>query len=294
MSLLDHFINRKPVILHENDTAYAAAKAMLARNIGSVLVACHHGGITGIVTDRDLVHCMLGAPFGPNSMLRDMMTRAIHCVTPDASVQDVIEVMKKYGVRRVPVLTNEKEDVRKCCGVVSLDDLVAVQAVSSNDLAQIVKAQIFLREAVSRPTTFEAEPFLKELRRHLHNSEAELDQFASKVFETVFRRLHYSSAIQFMLQLPEKYQKQLIRAPAGPDPKFTAGVLASEVQIALKIAVEAVPSALHKLWVTLGHFGDSNELQNVMAHLPEDMAELFMENQRPLRLSEDMKALYVG
>lgn len=284
MSPLDSFIHRKVVVLRETDTAVNAAKAMRERRIGCVLVVNHQGSLSGIVTDRDLVNTVLAGEHGPNTRLRDFMTRDLKTLRETDSIRDAIESMKERGVRRIPVVHESKEGLVKAVGLVTLDDLVAAQAVSASDHAQIIKSQIYHgpRQTVVDETN--AGEFLKILAGYFSNNETELVNFSGAVFENLFRRLHYSSAIQFMWQLPKEFQSRLSQLAPGPDRTVTVDKVIEDVTRALHIPPEAAAGAVQKLWMVLNRFGDTEALDITMAQLPEELQSLFSHPSGPMRV----------
>jgi CBS domain-containing protein len=281
---LESFIHRKVVVLRETDTAASAAKAMRERRIGCVLVVNHLGSLSGIVTDRDLVNTVLAGEHGPNTRLREFMTRQPKCLPETASIPEAIEGMKDRGVRRIPVVHESKDGVVKCVGLVTLDDLVAAQAVSASDLAQIIKAQIYHGQQEVKNEETSAGDFLKILAGYFYNNEQELENFSRVVFENLFRRLHYSSAIQFMWQLPKEFQIRLSQVAPGPDRTVTAAKMVDEVTEALHIPPEAAAGAVQKLWMVLNRFSDTEALDITMAQLPEELQALFSHPSGPMRV----------
>lgn len=283
MEALQFFMHKKVVILHEENSALEAAKAMTVHRMGCVLVVDKVGEPAGIVTDRDLMK-ILAKEGSPQTQLGKFMSRNLQMVEDSGSLKDVIQIMKQFGVRRVPVIAQHGKK-RKCVGIVTLDDLLARQELDPSEIAQIIKAQIFSTYAEGAIVPVDREVFVSHLRKHFNRPDPVLFEFAKTVFETIFKRMHYSSAVQFMLQLPREFQDIFVQLPAGPDRQITALTLIDDVARILSLNPQEVPAALRTLWAVLDQFGDSQQLENALLHMPGDVQDLFLVSH-PLRFLE--------
>ena len=107
-------------IARPDDTVKHAAVLMEACEIGPVPV-CEGEQLVGIVTDRDITIRVVAAGRDPNSTtVREVMT-AGHIVTcrEDQPLDEVVELMRRHQVRRLPVLDAQ----RRVVGMVALADL---------------------------------------------------------------------------------------------------------------------------------------------------------------------------
>jgi CBS domain-containing protein len=123
-----------------DDTVKHAAILMEACEIGPVPV-CDGDRLVGIVTDRDIAVRAVAAGRDPNStQVREVMT-AEHIITcrEDQPLDEVVELMRRHQVRRLPVLDAH----RRLIGMVALADLA--------EYADPVMRAAAVR-AVSRPT----------------------------------------------------------------------------------------------------------------------------------------------
>jgi CBS domain-containing protein len=112
-----------PIVLDLSATVRDAARAMKARDVGDVLVA-NEGRLWGIVTDRDIVVRAV-AEFADGAAackLADICSTDVHCVAPDDDVADVIRLMERSAIRRIPVV-----EEGRAVGVVTLGDLAIVR-----------------------------------------------------------------------------------------------------------------------------------------------------------------------
>lgn len=94
------------------------AKVMRDKNVGTVLVT-NADQVCGIITDRDVVLWAVALSQNPCAVrLRDICSRELATVTPDATVDDATRLMREKAVRRLPVVENGR-----AIGIVSLGDL---------------------------------------------------------------------------------------------------------------------------------------------------------------------------
>jgi len=103
-----------------DDSLREAAKRMLDRRVGSLLVVGSDGKLRGIVTERDLLYaCAEGWSCG-NRRVWEVMTENPVTVSPDDSIVDVIRKMRDMGVRHIPVVDAEGKPV----GIISARDVL--------------------------------------------------------------------------------------------------------------------------------------------------------------------------
>jgi CBS domain-containing protein len=106
--------------LKTTDTAADAAKKLAQADIGAVPVCEPDGHLTGVVTDRDIVVKVIAEAKDPKKTRLAELADQPEVVTirADDSVEEVFEVMKKYKVRRLPVI-----DGTEVVGMVSQADV---------------------------------------------------------------------------------------------------------------------------------------------------------------------------
>ena len=88
-----------------------------------------------MITDRDIVVRLVAEGKDPsNARVDEAMTRNVRAVKEDSSVTDVLDVMSKAQVRRVPVVNDRDEIV----GIVSMGD-VAVETNQDGKVGKTVE-----------------------------------------------------------------------------------------------------------------------------------------------------------
>jgi CBS domain-containing protein len=126
-------LKRKLISCSEDTSIEEVAQMMDSENIGAVLV-CEDGRPTGIVTDRDIVlKCVVRGLECAKTPVKDIMTGSVETVDINEGIYDVLQVMKKAEVRRVPVVDEGGQAV----GLLSFGDLYQLLAEEISALAPL-------------------------------------------------------------------------------------------------------------------------------------------------------------
>jgi CBS domain-containing protein len=96
-----------------------AAQKMRSLDVGALPV-CEGERLVGMVTDRDITIRAAAYGHDPNTTpVRWYMSSDLICCFEDQDIKEAEELMRQKRVRRLPILTREKQIV----GTVALDDL---------------------------------------------------------------------------------------------------------------------------------------------------------------------------
>lgn len=115
-----------------------AALLMRDEDIGALIVVDDTERPVGIITDRDIVISVLAENKDPGEVVvEDIMTRQLHMVQEDTNVFDILRVLSKNSIRRVPVTRRGK-----LAGIISVDDIVVVVATELANLASALTGGI--------------------------------------------------------------------------------------------------------------------------------------------------------
>ena len=119
---------RPAVVVREDTALEEIARMMLERHIGCVPVVNDRGEICGIVTESDFTAKQRGIPFSTfrapqilgqwmpkkgieriyqaarTMTAREIMTTRVVTVTEEKSVEEVVELMLRHAIHRVPVV----------------------------------------------------------------------------------------------------------------------------------------------------------------------------------------------
>src|SRR4051794_15029434 len=103
-----------------NQTASEAAEKMASLDIGALPICDDDGKLQGMVTDRDIAVKVVAAGKDPQSTSVGDLIDVTEVVTigADDSVEEALATMKRYKVRRLPVI-----DGTDLVGVVSQGDV---------------------------------------------------------------------------------------------------------------------------------------------------------------------------
>jgi len=105
-------------IASPNQTIRDAARLMAQIDAG-VLPVGQNDRLVGMITDRDIAIRAVAADKGPQTPIRDIMSKEVLYCFEDDEVDDVVQNMADIKVRRLPVLNHEKRLV----GILSLGDI---------------------------------------------------------------------------------------------------------------------------------------------------------------------------
>lgn len=125
--------NRPPVLAMDAARPLdAAIQEMCMNNHGSVVVM-EEGRVAGIVTERDLLHKILGSHRDTEQLrLRDVMSRNIEVAHMDEELSDGLKKMKRARQRHMPVVDEQGRVVT----MLSQSDFTATDPAQSLHLAK--------------------------------------------------------------------------------------------------------------------------------------------------------------
>ena len=101
-------MTRDVISIDHAKTAHDAARIMMEKKIGSVIVTAY-GKPFGIVTERDLSRIMaiIGIP-GNCLILSFLASRPLVCTNPSCTISEAANIMARYNIDHLPVLENGK------------------------------------------------------------------------------------------------------------------------------------------------------------------------------------------
>lgn len=113
------------------------AKLMEKESVGSVLVCDADRKPVGLITDRDIVIRCISEDKDPKScQASDVMTQSLECAKATDGIFDVISLMKKAKVRRIPVVDENGIAI----GIISHGDLISLLGRELHDLSEATTA----------------------------------------------------------------------------------------------------------------------------------------------------------
>jgi len=277
------------VILKRNTSVLEAARALENNQVGAIVVQ-HEGRVAGIVTDRDLAVRVLGQGLDArNTTLAKVMTEDVVTLPPDASRTDALRLMQERRIRRIPLVAEGA-----VVGVVTFDDLLADEAASLEDFADVVRAQVGdggpmaptrleMQAARRRASRLDASyrRFVNEFRTESTlPSVDQADTALTIVLSALVRRLTADEAKDLIAQLPLRIGERLRGLPPGPDKSITAEGIVAELSERLGVASARASDVLDAVVRTLDANVSAGQMQDVRHQLPKDLRSVFAPAER--------------
>ena len=121
-----------------DDTVLQALKVMADADTGAVLVS-EGDQYVGIFTERDYARDgELKGQCAKDTLIKDVMSQLLYSVKPETTVHECMELMTKYRIRHLPVVSNAR-----VIGLVSIGDVV--RAVKDEDESTINDLQNYIQ-----------------------------------------------------------------------------------------------------------------------------------------------------
>jgi CBS domain-containing protein len=113
-------------LANPNQTICDAARLMAQLDVG-VLPVGENDRLIGMITDRDIAVRAVAADKGPQTPIRDVMSKDVMYCFEDDELDDIVQNMADIKVRRLPVLDRNKRLV----GILSLGDIALTEGAGS-------------------------------------------------------------------------------------------------------------------------------------------------------------------
>lgn len=158
-------MTRNVVTIAPDASIHDAAKLMIDHHVSGLPVVDEAGKMVGIVTERDFLRRQeIGTEIrrprwleflrGPGRQavdfvreagrkVHEIMTPTVYSVIPDADLADIVDIMERHHIKRVPVMQGER-----LVGIVSRHNFVAALADVTRDTAAIGSSDALVRRRV--------------------------------------------------------------------------------------------------------------------------------------------------
>lgn len=104
------------------------ARLLRARRIGAVVVVGDDDTMVGIVSERDIVHCIArDGDLALHARVEEIMSSPVEICAPDDDLKHVMATMTHKRVRHVPVVERGR-----LAGIVSIGDVVRHRLAENN------------------------------------------------------------------------------------------------------------------------------------------------------------------
>lgn len=133
--------HRRPVTVRAEDALATAARAMREQHIGYLVVVAPEASgerarPVGVLTDRDIVVTVIAKEADPRALTAgDIMNTEPVTVSDNDTVENALQLMRRMGIRRMPVVGAAGELI----GVLSLDDVIDALAAEIANVAGAIR-----------------------------------------------------------------------------------------------------------------------------------------------------------
>lgn len=117
---IEEIMNKQVATAKPDDQLVTAAKMMLERKIGCVVVV-ENDKVVGIMTESDLVKCAASGHDPNRTLVKDMMKSPPVTCTPQAPVEEAYAHMRRNSIRHLPIVDKDGALV----GIVTMKDLIS-------------------------------------------------------------------------------------------------------------------------------------------------------------------------
>ena len=120
---------KKVVSIESDKTVLDACEKYKELGVGC-LVVTKNGIITGIVTERDMIERVIIDQKNPKkTKVEEIMSKDIKTVHASARIEQAAEIMKKYKIKKLPVILNNE-----VAGIITVTDLANIMPNFSEEL----------------------------------------------------------------------------------------------------------------------------------------------------------------
>jgi CBS domain-containing protein len=141
MTAVNLIFNPTVATVDAEEDVVGAATLMREQHVGDLIVVKRRDGESvpiGILTDRDIVVGVIAKRVAPDVVkVGDAMTRNLLTIREDASLEFALREMRRYGVRRAPVVRANGDLV----GVIAVDDVIQHLAEQMTRLADLIRIE---------------------------------------------------------------------------------------------------------------------------------------------------------
>jgi CBS domain-containing protein len=133
-----------PVCCTAKTSVDEIAKLMAHNDCGEIPIVDASDRVIGVVTDRDIVCRVVAQGKNPiGHAAEECMSKSVVVVDEDTPLDEVIAIMEKHQIRRVPVV----DDGGCCIGIIAQADLA--RTGPEHEVAELVRE---LSQETSRPS----------------------------------------------------------------------------------------------------------------------------------------------
>jgi CBS domain-containing protein len=133
MTVASDIMTRECECIGERDTLHEAARKMRDLDVGALPICGENDRLQGMLTDRDIVvHCVAEGLNPAEVPARALAKGTPVFVEAQTPLEDVMQTMADYQIRRVPVVDN-----KRLVGIISQGDVARI--ASNADAGSVVE-----------------------------------------------------------------------------------------------------------------------------------------------------------
>lgn len=134
--LVKDVMNRNAVTAKPDVSIREASKIMTMHHIGS-LVILEKNKIAGIITGGNILYSLAENKDPDATAVSDVMSKDVVTIESDKRIEDAVELMMKYKIKKLPVVKDEK-----LVGVITCSDIAVVEPKLIEAVANLISMKI--------------------------------------------------------------------------------------------------------------------------------------------------------
>ena len=135
------------------------AKTMIKKKVGSLIIKNQEDILLGIITEKDIIWALVKKSQNDLGKIyvQDLMKRRVITIKPSADIAEALAKIKKFKVRRLPVLEN-----KKVIGMITLKDILKLDPSLYEMISEIEKIREESKKLKSKRRLAQDMPKTKE------------------------------------------------------------------------------------------------------------------------------------
>ena len=135
------------------------AKTMIKKKVGSLIIKNKDDALLGIITEKDIIWALVKKSQKDLEKIyvQDLMKRRVVTIKPSADITEALAKIKKFKVRRLPVLEHNK-----VIGMITLKDILKLDPSLYEMISEIEKIREESKKLKSKKRLTQDMPKTKE------------------------------------------------------------------------------------------------------------------------------------
>ncbi len=129
-------MNKNVVIAKKDITLKEATEVMSKLHIGCLLIT-EDQKILGIITSTDILKSIANDKKPETTLAEEVMSKNVITIEPDKTIEDAVNLMLKYKIKKLPVLSEDK-----IVGMVTTSDIIIVEPKLIATVASLISLKM--------------------------------------------------------------------------------------------------------------------------------------------------------